>query len=324
MGDKSSIEWTDATWNPIVGCTIVSPGCTNCYAMSQAARIERMTKGGTHYKGTTRIVKDIPVWTGLVQQAPDHIWTAPLKWKKPRRIFVNSMGDLFHESVPDAWIDKVMAVAALTPHHTYQFLTKRSKRLRDYMSKGAVENVYAEACRHDQTLTDRWKWPLPNVWHGISAEDQTRADERIPDLLATPAAVRFISFEPLLGDVFIENWLATGAFHWAIAGGESGAQARPMHPDWARAIRDHCAAAGVAFFFKQWGNFVPGHYSQSRHTALLDPSDGAGCGLVLGPPPHSQQSVKDWGDGYISVRVGKSRAGRLLDGITHNAMPEVN
>lgn len=369
MGDKSGIEWTDATWNPIVGCSIVSPGCTNCYAMKMAARLEKAlpaTRPGghlpNHYTDITRKVNGKPVWTGRITIAPDHILTAPLKWRKPRRIFVNSMGDLFHEAVPDEWIDCAFAVMALSPQHTFQVLTKRSKRMRDYCNgifaarriataildlliDGKINKVITERnypmtddCSPDEPTLKAW--PLPNVWPGVSAEDQARADERIPDLLATPAAVRFVSAEPLLQliDFTRIDYGAPQPYHmnslvgfqdnntytkldWIIAGGESGPGARPMHPDWPRSIRDQCAAAGVPFFFKQWGEHLPGHYSQSRHTALLDPSSGADHGLTLGKPPH--KNVLQWGDGVISIKVGKARAGRLLDGIEHNAMPEV-
>ncbi len=395
MGDKSNIEWTDATWNPIVGCSIYSPGCTNCYAMGQAARIQRMAAAqgkGSHYTGTTKAVNGNDVWTGKVQQAPDHIWTAPLGWKKPRKIFVNSMGDVFHESVPDVWIDKVFAVMALCPQHTFQCLTKRSKRMREYMlekwqpanavtlpdgfiipaeKSGETRRTQIErACEpllqqfglvdteNDELWTAdgkckamQWHWPLPNVWLGVSAEDQTRADERIPDLLATPAAVRFVSAEPLLGPInfghikFVDGETQCGGWmiayesalngerfdewneppvshghpklDWIIAGGESGDKARPMHPDWARSIRDQCAAAGVAFFFKQWGEFGPCELhppgTARLSTLLLDGRHLTGKNVLDHPEDNS---------GEIIARFGKSRVGRLLDGIEHNAMPE--
>ena len=278
MAANTSIEWTDATWNPIVGCSVVSPGCTNCYAMKMAARIERC---GTapHYAGTTHASKAGAVWTGRVSLAPAHILTHPLRWNRARKIFVNSMGDLFHESVPDEWIDRVFAVMALAPQHTFQVLTKRSKRQREYMTPARATAVGMEALGltfeayardHRSMVGDGVMlegdichlkvWPLPNVWLGVSVEDQARADERIPDLLATPAAVRFVSAEPLLGPVDL-TWLKPTinalspinhpSLDWVIAGGESGPAARPMHPDWVRALRDQCAAAGTAFFYKQ-------------------------------------------------------------------------
>lgn len=372
MADKSAIEWTDATWNPIVGCSVLTPGCTHCYAMGMAARIEAMTAslqakgqtGAPHYNGTTRKVNGKAVWTGKLAMAPDHILTEPLTWRTPRRIFVNSMGDLFHEDVPDEWIDKVFAVMALAPQHTFQVLTKRAKRMREYFEKidtelrAAGEQGYAPR-RLDQIACDitrspctaGWMeeqdWPLPNVWLGVSAERQQEADERIPEVLATPAAVRFVSAEPLLGQIdFYETSAAMPVeghpwkngpilqgIDWIIVGGESGPGARPMHPAWARSIRDQCAAAGVAFFFKQWGEYLP--VGQNLH----------GCGKVHGAtaakpgrmklhyggtpqqaPKHAfaERGVEfaSTADGRLTFRVGKKAAGRLLDGVEHNAMPE--
>jgi hypothetical protein len=180
-------------------------------------------------------------------------------------------------------------------------------------------------------------WPVipHNVWLGVSIEDQARADERIPDLLATPAAVRFVSAEPLLGPVNFENVRGLNSLRgfatddsgdrhrldWIICGGESGPGARPMHPDWVRSIRDQCAAAGVPFLFKQWGNWLPGTYSSSRHTIIFDDNADAD-GMTLGPPPHPASYVHQWKDGSISVNCGKSLAGRTLDGVIHDAFPE--
>ena len=297
MADNTGIEWTDSSWNPIVGCSIVSPGCTNCYAMQMAARIEKM-QPESHYAGTTRRVNGHAVWTGKVALAPDHILTAPLRWTKPRRIFVNSMGDLFHESVPDEWIDRVFAVMALCPQHTFQCLTKRSGRMLEYC--GNIDGSYNIATAILDLLIDRKidgkitdennpladergddepelkNWPLPNVWLGVSAEDQTRADERIPDLLTTPAAVRFVSAEPLLSAVDFTSIKVGGAdslyranaltgdgfdgqlLSWIIVGGESGPGARvwPGFEDACHSIRDQCRAAGVAFFMKQMAGTV--------------------------------------------------------------------
>ncbi len=206
----SKIEWTEKTWNPIVGCSIASPGCTHCYAMRQAARIEKMNPDLAHYHGLTQPSKAGPVWTGKVAPG-EHALLEPLRRRKPTTWFVNSMGDLFHEDAPDAWIDRVFAVMALCPQHSFQLLTKRAKRMREYMNALRSRAVWEEACDlaietdADVLLcgpmgdppdvmpgrrVDVGKWPLPNVWLGVSAEDQTRADERVPDLLATPAAVR--------------------------------------------------------------------------------------------------------------------------------------
>jgi protein gp37 len=497
MGDKTNIEWADSTWNPIVGCSIVSHGCTNCYAMKWAA--QKLDGQVPHYEDTTKKVNGNAVWTGKVALAPDHILTAPLRWKKPRRVFVNSMGDLFHESVPDEWIDKVFAVMALTPQHTFQCLTKRANRMRAYCSAPDVTHrvakaidaiqvdrehdpnevwlavpgyepyeasshgrvrrdgevlreqinplygrpsvtiwisnepttIYvhklvllahrgqpaegeeaghrngnpadnrlanlrwitraqnqAEKVRHgssggpakltrdqaseirlkrragakQQALADEYgvsrslismiesgavwpdalNWPLPNCWLGVSAEDQQRADERIPDLLATPAAVRFVSAEPLLGPVnlgriritpnhhtiidALDGYANTGGpqpyrakLDWVIVGGESGPRARPMHPDWARQIRDQCVAAGTPFFFKQWGEYSPpwplskGNYVGFDRVYWCETP-----GLV------GWSDFEPKGAGYLAMdKHGKARAGRLLDGIEHNGFPEV-
>lgn len=276
----TKIQWTEATWNPIVGCSVVSPGCcTNCYAMLFAAQRLDGNPKTPHYAGTTKRVNGHAVWTGKVALAPDSKLLEPLRRKKPTTYFVNSMGDLFHEDVPDAWIDRVFAVMALCPQHTFQVLTKRAARMREYCSSDAtfgrvmslVNDIGRDAVKitlthHDDDMRG---FRLPNIWLGVSCEDQTRADARIPDLLATPAAVRFVSAEPLLGPVDFRKWMIVGpeggldyAFsrsqllHWVIVGGESGKDARPMHPDWARSIRDQCRAAGVPFFFKQHGGKV--------------------------------------------------------------------
>jgi protein gp37 len=357
MGE-TAIEWTQHSWNPVVGCSVVSPGCTNCYAMRQAARIERMG-GAPHYAGLTRASKAGPVWTGRMALAPEHVLLEPLRRRKPTTWFVNSMGDLFHEDVPDAWIDRVFAVMALAPQHTFQVLTKRADRMREYLSNPLRLNeieLAAERIRPSQgtPFSPKWvfRWPLPNVWKGVSAEDQRRADERIPDLLATPAAIRFVSAEPLLGPIDFTYLRAdsllpldalTGLhsdcegavpgvidnpdpkLDWIIVGGESGPDARPMHPDWARQIRDQCAAAGTAFFFKQWGEWgaitaytAPGNAGSLEKYTVTSSSDRRQVGERVwhaGHGPHCSATVLR--------RVGKSRAGRLLDGATHNAMPEV-
>ncbi len=321
---KTSIEWTEQTWNPIVGCSIVSPGCTNCYAMKMAARIEAMGNQ-PRYAGTTRKVNGNAIWTGKLAQAPESALLAPLRRKKPTTYFVNSMGDLFHEDCPDEWIDRVFAVMALSPQHTFQVLTKRAARMRDYcLTLGrhhevdrvslAMKQIHAE---YDLGGSGAFYtlgtigWHFKNVWLGVSTERQQEADERIPLLLETPAAVRFISAEPLLGHIALHalnlatptpsNALRgvrcvpddsddgyhnepTAKLDWVIVGGESGLGARPMNPEWALSLRDHCTASGVPFFFKQWGAFVPETRGRYR-------------------------------------KVSKKSAGRLLDGIEHNAMP---
>jgi protein gp37 len=288
MGERSAIEWTDATWNPVRGCTRISEGCRNCYAEGVAARF---SGSGQPFEGFADLGRSGSKWTGKVELIPGMLG-APLRWKKPRRIFVNSMSDLFHEALPDEAIDRAFAVMLLAPQHTFQILTKRSDRMRAYLSALVCDDGFRPYVRRpgwksrdprdgDRVLLlrDGQTWPLPNVWLGVSVEDQTTADARIPDLLATPAAVRFLSCEPLLGPVDLREWVGTVHHHpdndphatstravvraaraamgptidWAIVGGESGPGARPMHPDWVRSIRDQCTAAGVAFFMKQWG-----------------------------------------------------------------------
>ena len=258
---KTNIEWADRVWNPIVGCTIVSPGCTNCYAMRMAARLNRMLPS-SHYEGLTQSVNGRPVWTGKVALAPDHIFKSPLSWRKPTRVFVNSMSDLFHEDVPDEWIDEVFAVMLDNRQHTYQILTKRPERMRQY-----VRNFYhAMTARAGGPYELDISLPLYGICLGVSVEDQARADERIPLLLDTPAAVRFISAEPLLGPINIRSHLAEKhiineyvlpPLDWVIAGGESGPGKRPVDPAWLRSIRDQCRAAGVPVFIKQIDKIIP-------------------------------------------------------------------
>lgn len=224
---ETSIEWTDATWNPVAGCTVISPGCTNCYAMRMAARLEAM--GVPKYSGLTRKSGDRYVWTGNVF-IDDAALAAPLGWRKPRMIFVNSMSDLFHEAVPADFVARVWSVMESTPRHTYQVLSKRPERMR---------SILAEI---DAPM-------LPNVWLGTSVED-SNVLWRMDELRRTPAAIRFVSFEPLIGSVAAAD--LTG-IHWAIVGGESGPRARPMPEAWVEEVRLRCLTAGAAFFFKQWG-----------------------------------------------------------------------
>lgn len=221
----TSIEWTDATWNPVTGCTVLTAGCTNCYAMRMAARLEAM--GTEKYVGTTRKSGGRAKWTGKI--VLDHkALSVPGTWSKPRRVFVNSMSDLFHEDVPEAFISEVWQTMAATPRHTYQILTKRPERMAEIVSALPL---------------------LPNVWLGTSVEDG-RVLHRIEALRRARAAVRFISFEPLIGSVADAD---LRDIHWAIVGGESGPQARAMDPAWVDEIEAACRRAGTAFFFKQWG-----------------------------------------------------------------------
>jgi len=393
MTGQSKIEWTDQTWNPIVGCSIVSPGCTNCYAMRQAWRFKASYLGrkvaGPVAENVVRKVNGNAVWTGQLAMAPDYAFFAPLHRKKPTKYFVNSMGDLFHEDCPDEWIDRVFAVIALAPQHTFQVLTKRAKRMREYLCGDWAHRSYGIAKALPGFALGKINivsGSLPNVWLGVSAERQPEADERIPELLATPAMVRFVSIEPLLGPIRLDRveedvdafadcgghpdphwpldtqdatWLNAlrgvmeaearspageklgdidvglkhegGKLDWVIVGGESGREARPMHPDWARALRDQCAAAKVAFFFKQWGEWAP--------------QIGAVDGWTIADNPEiSRLDHREWEDGRWSdvfrpmwcdfqdgnydeaqtvSRIGKKGAGRKLDGVEHNEFPRV-
>lgn len=227
MTQQSKIEWTDVTWNPVAGCAVVTAGCTNCYAMRMAARLEAM--GTPKYQGLTRKSGERHVWTGTIVH-DEKVLTAPLGWSRPRKVFVNSMSDLFHPLVKLEFIAKVWAVMEATPQHTYQVLTKRPERMREVLSHPDFS-------------------ALSNVWIGTSVEDSTVLS-RINELRRTPAAIRFISFEPLIGSVMDAD---LQGIDWAIVGGESGPWARPMLVDWVSEIEELCRDAGTAFFFKQWG-----------------------------------------------------------------------
>lgn len=388
MGVKSNIEWTDATWNPLRGCSRVSQGCVNCYAEAIAARfsgVGQPFEGLAHfaeYPNGTREAR----WTGKVALASEKVLLAPLHWRKPRRIFVNSMSDLFHENVPDEWIDKIFAVMALAPHHTFQVLTKRPERMREYMKgipskipflgRMPLERIHLEAAGHmegDGGYMDTLKeagnvyslyldtpWPLPNVWLGTSIENADVVD-RIEHLRQVPAAIRFISFEPLIGAV---GTVDLRDIHWVIVGGESGPNARAMHPDWVRSLRDRCAAAEVPFFFKQWGAWLPTSgvdcycHGPSRKRAHPD-SDGiawladgriayrdfsvaehrrrikAGVAHSTRAVEVDHEAIKDFCqsiddekrvlDNPLGLqwmyRVGKKAAGAMLDGREHREFP---
>mgnify|MGYP003643820940 FL=1 len=351
----TKIEWTEETWNPVVGCSVVSPGCTNCYAMDVARRLEAI---GTapHYDGTTRVVNGKSVWTGMVAQAPEETLFKPLRWKKPRKIFVNSMGDMFHEHVPGEWIDFVFAVMALCPQHTFQLLTKRADVMRGYLNdKEAHHRICQQAAvilhnagidpqpaifeGDEDGIVGLLNWPLPNVWLGVSAENQEQANARIPDLLNTQAAVRFVSVEPMLGPVDLTNLddgnrdglhlhfdalsglacdghqVITGIFDqpdpkldWVICGGESGRGARPMCPSDAEHLRDQCVDSGVPFLFKQWGEWMPEDDMPEAEAVTTYQRDF--------------KAGRTWRfTGEPMRRVGKKRAGRLLDGREWNEFP---
>jgi protein gp37 len=224
---ETTIEWTDATWNPVAGCTVLTAGCTNCYAMRMASRLEAM--GQPKYKGLTRRSGGRTVWTGKIRL--DHAsLQLPKSWSRPRKVFVNSMSDLFHSEVPSEFVAQVWATMKATPRHTYQILTKRPDRMADILL-GKEFGI------------------LPNVWLGTSIEDG-RVLSRLDEIRRVPASIRFVSFEPLLGSVIAGD---LSEIDWAIVGGESGPRARPMKPEWVGEIETMCRQSGTAFFFKQWG-----------------------------------------------------------------------
>lgn len=353
MSDGTKIEWADATLNYVNGCSVLSPGCTNCYAMKLAGT---RLRNHPSRAGLTQPSKAGPVWTGAVRAHEPALLQA-LAWKRPRRIFWNAHGDLFHESVPDDWIDRLLAVCALTPQHTHMILTKRSARMRAYLAARKASKPIMVPIG-DGTLEqhpfNNELQPPPNIWLGVSVEDQARADERVPDLLATPAAVRFISAEPLLGPVDLTaltlrtctnkfdafqgmTWATQpgqyggkriysggsryGKLDWIIVGGESGISARPMHPDWARSLRDQCKRAGVAFHFKQWGEWV------SVFDREAEDPDWRDCSRWQQTHPRGRWINLAGGHGFHGesvhyvARLGKKLAGRLLDGVEHNGLP---
>ncbi len=321
---ESKIEWTGRSdWNPVRGCTRVSPGCGGpgphggCYAESIASRF---SGPGLAFEGFAEKIAGKAHWTGRVE-VMWHRLVDPLKWREPATIFALSMSDLFHEKLPVEEIATIYAVMVAAVHvrrHTFQVLTKRSARMREVLNLEAFwKQVNAEAGAHVMECTDVFNRmrgdaratldeygphkPPPGVWLGVSVENQKYADERVPDLLRTPAAVRFLSCEPLLGSIDITAICRSQAdgfmrpldgrfrrLHWVIGGGESGPNARPPMISWARSLRDQCATASVPFFWKQWGEYTPDDPT-AEHTAMR--------------------------------RVGKKAAGALLDGVEHKAMP---
>ena len=363
MADNTKIEWTDASWNPIVGCSIESPGCTNCYAMKDAWR-KNFNPKTPQYHGLTHKVNGKPVWTGEVRFVERKL-LEPLSWQKSRMIFVNSMSDLFHENVSDEEIDRIVAVMMVAHWHIFQPLTKRSKRMRDYLL-ALKESARWLTFPHpvfgkeifDPTVPVTLEEALAHVWWGFTAEDQRRFDLRWHHCrdLAAAGWMIWLSAEPLLEGIDItpalwnfkpcDNCPSPDPKHgisadccreldlldgpkWVVVGGESGSGARPMHPEWARKIRDDCKNAGVPFLFKQWGDWLPW-----ERAAL--PCWRSQCGQIedrYALFPSDFDNDPNWDDGlsYIAdrddhvvfQRVGKRKSGRELDSVTHDAFPEI-
>lgn len=326
------IEWSQQVWNPVTGCKAISPGCGRCYSKRLWPRL---SAPGRPYEG--RDFSDV--------QCHSERLVAPLRWRKPQKVFVNSMSDLFHEDVPDDFISQIFAVMALAPQHRFQVLTKRPERMRDYLLREETPGDIHRAKvivpnERTRNARDRYfggfttkDWPLANVWLGVSVEDQSTAAYRIPLLLETPAAIRFVSAEPLLQQVNLRHLDADAAGHprwcqidaltgrhtdmgrpcpdlptsldWTIVGGESGPRARPMHPDWARSLREQCIGASVPFFFKQWGEWAPQGTAEEtgdryRRTEVL---------------------TYGHGDPQPMYQYGKRSSGRVLDGRTWDEYP---
>lgn len=257
----NGIEWTERTWNPCRGCSAASPGCENCYAARFAMRF---SGPGRPYAGLVRMTKGGPRWTGKVVLAPTATLLHPLSWREPLTVFVNSMSDLFHTELSDDDIDTVFGVMAAADHHCYQVLTKRADRLSTWTQVPGRSDLVAAAARRALTESGRdeekakgliVRWPLPNVWVGVSVENQRWADARIPHLLSSSAAIRFLSAEPLLGPIDLAPYLKDGSprLDWVIVGGESGPGARPLELAWVRSIVAQCSAANVPVFVKQLG-----------------------------------------------------------------------
>ena len=325
MSDKTGIEWTDATWNPVTGCDRTSPGCDNCYALTLAKRLKAMGSPNYQRDGDPRTSGP-----GFGVTVHNHMLDQPLKWKRPRRIFVNSMSDLFHPDVSDEFIASVFAVMACAPQHTFQVLTKRPQRMATLLNQlvrregfrelreRAVDRLIDTGPRlrlgeHD----DPFAWPLPNVWLGVSIESDQYAF-RSDYLRRTPAAVRWISAEPLLGPLPSLN--LTG-IDWLVVGGESGAGARPMHPDWARDLRDRCQLPELndawhgdrhtRFLFKQWGEWAPIDDDMAGTV-------GRWVDQVTGATYGTHEANRD-----LMSHFGKRAAGRLLDGRTWDEYPDM-
>ena len=340
MSHPTPFEWTDATWNPVGGCSIASPGCGPCYAQELAGT---RLKHHPLYAGTTSLEKGRPIFNGTMTAAPDgaDVWNWPLAWRgaknpklgpgKPSLIFVADMSDVFHENRIQAVQDKVIE-AIVFSRHFGQLLTKRPQRMHCYITSLFIGERWRRELHHP-----RLKRPdfapkatfgsaiLPRLWLGISAERQREFDERWPHLRALAALgfTVFVSYEPAMGPLVLPaDFLALGNRAQLIAGGCSGTRAWPPHPDWFRRVRDQCLPAGVAFFFKQWGEWAPA----PAHFSDLQSAQGTNCSPNVAWPDGTiawGNAGQHGGPGRAMHRVGKGAAGRLLDGIEHNGFPAI-
>jgi len=343
----SKIEYTHETWNPVVGCAHSgSPGCDHCYAAKMAWRLAHIPATRELYEGLTRQTESGRIeWTGKVRVNENALAT-PLHWHKPRRVFLGSMTDWMFSGIPSRRRLEMLAVMALTPRHRYLTLTKRHLNLRPVLetigdhdpanllaeaayritSNDEAECQVANAVNNLLAPEHNVGWPLRNLALGVTVCNQAEADEKIPLLLATPAAIRWVSVEPMLGPVDLTAIKAHAANHcanalhaldWVVAGGESGHGARPVHPDWLRSLRDQCASADVPFFFKQWGEWSAiSQLDDSQFGQHEDWPNSDHIAHLRGP------DVVHLDDPCPVYRVGKRRAGRLLDSREHNDMPE--
>ncbi|GAB6125051.1 phage Gp37/Gp68 family protein [Humidesulfovibrio idahonensis] len=347
--------WWTKSWNPVIGCTKCSPACDNCYAERLHTQRHQALLAGKKMPDCYRRPFDMPCFvTARINE--------PLHWRKPQRIFVGNMGDLFHENFAFEWLDFIFGTMAACQQHTFMLLTKRPERMAAYIQD--LSGRYGPVWPHPLTGKRKPCFPLPNVWLGTTIWDQASADRAVPILLSTPAAKRFVSVEPMLGPVSLAkayrylggDWLyplqpqsarekiqADGppsdpqgwpSLDWVICGGETGPGARPMHPDWPCKLRDDCEAAGVPFFFKQWGEWGPTHVNghgpvwwsfenYSHYCAKAHTHMSKGDKLIC-PDGHIPTDGREDGKSYPMYptrRVGKAKAGRVLDGRTWEEVP---
>lgn len=339
---NTKIEWATKVWNPVTGCTPISAGCANCYAKRMANRL----KGRHGYDAADPFKVTIHTEDKFLE---------PLKWRKPSNVFVCSMGDLFHKDVPTLEIDKVFAIAAISPKHNFMFLTKRPDRMATYFDTPAKklaerweDVIYSMGISAGDDEIDTVAsflhnicglgWPLKNIWLGVSVEDQKAADDRIHYLNEISAAVKFVSCEPLLSEINFEKslgeslkWHAGGlknCISWVISGGETGHNARPVHPDWIRSIRNQCDSGGIPFFFKGWGEFKNGsdyiNLKTSNHIVLTN-GEFARWDNDDWKSISKKYSVNQFNDlkPFVVCKTGKKQSGDLLDGKQYHEFPKI-